>query len=247
MPSVAFRESSTDGTPPTNRRSLPGQKTGQLMCVTIGRFPVSVILEVKDFQFSTRSTEIMSATMEATRTITPQELNEMVERGESLDLIDVRTPVEFREVHVSYAKNVPLDRLNAGEIKEARAGSDRPLYVICRSGNRSKQACDKLVAAGCGDVVNVEGGTNACVEAGLPVVRGKKAISLERQVRIVAGLMSMIGIAGYFYNEWFLVLPAMVGVGMFFAGVTDTCGMGLLLGRMPWNQVKCDNGTSCKA
>jgi rhodanese-related sulfurtransferase len=189
----------------------------------------------------------MSATMEAIRTMSPQQLNEMVERGESVDLIDVRTPVEFREVHVAYAKNVPLDRLNAGEIAEARNGSGTPLHVICRSGNRSKQACDKLVAAGCCEVVNVEGGTSACVKAGLPVVRGKKAISLDRQVRIVAGLMSMLGIAGYFFNEWFLVLPAMVGVGMFFAGVTDTCVMAILLGRMPWNQVKCDDGGSCKA
>ena len=79
---------------------------------------------------------------------------------------------------------------------QARNGSqDEPLYVICRSGSRGRQACEKFLAAGFTNVVNVEGGTLACVEAGLPVVRGKKAISLERQVRIAAGSLVLLGAA----------------------------------------------------
>ena len=126
-------------------------------------------------------------------TIKPQQLAHLCRDGK-IDLIDVRTPVEFREVHVDGARNVPLDRLDPAAIMQARNGSaNEPLYVICRSGSRGQQACEKFLKAGFSNVVNVEGGTLACVEAGLPVVRGKKAISLERQVRIAAGIARAAG------------------------------------------------------
>ena len=94
-------------------------------------------------------------------------------------------------------------------------------------------------------IVVVEGGTEAWVDSGLPVVRGKKAVSLERQVRIAAGALVLIGSILTLVNSYFLVLPAFVGAGLVFAGVTDTCGMGMLLAKMPWNQVK--NETSCES
>src|SRR5512134_3974739 len=104
------------------------------------------------------------------QTITPQELALLRKAsGQRVELIDVRTPVEFREVHVEFARNVPLDRLDPAAIHAERNGSDEPLYVICRSGARGKQACEKLAAAGL-NVVNVEGGTAAWDAAGLPVV-----------------------------------------------------------------------------
>jgi hypothetical protein len=87
-------------------------------------------------------------------------------------------------------------------------------------------------------VVNVEGGTQAWDQAGLPVIRGEKTISLERQVRIAAGLLVVSGTAlGAFVHPYFLGLAAFVGAGLVFAGITDTCGMGMILARMPWNQV----------
>jgi rhodanese-related sulfurtransferase len=172
-------------------------------------------------------------------------LDALKNQGQKIDLIDVRTPVEFREVHVEYARNIPLDRLDPRAIMEARNGSAaEPLYVICRSGSRGKMACEKFQAAGFTNVVNVDGGTQACVEADVPVVRGKKAISLERQVRIAAGFLVLLGVGlGWFYPA-FLALAAFVGAGLMFAGITDTCGMGMLLAKMPWNQVK-DDGPSC--
>ena len=172
-------------------------------------------------------------------TISPKQLSDALQAGKSIELIDVRTPVEFREVHVDFARNVPLDQLNAAHIAAGRNGLSEPLYVICRSGNRAKQACEKLVAAGDTNVVNVEGGTLAWEQAGLPVTRGKKAISLERQVRIAAGLLVLTGAAlGYFVNLNWVGLSAFVGAGLAFAGITDTCAMGMLLARMPWNQVR---------
>jgi hypothetical protein len=115
----------------------------------------------------------------------------------------------------------------------------QPLYLVCRSGSRGRQASEKFLAAGFTNVVNVEGGTLACVECGLPIIRGKKAISLERQVRIAAGLLVLVGaMLGWLVHPVLFGLSAVVGVGLVFAGVTDTCGMGMLLARMPWNQVK---------
>ncbi len=183
-------------------------------------------------------------------TISPQQLSELCKSGKCIELIDVRTPVEFREVHVDIAKNVPLDQLNPAQLMQSQNGSrNEPLYLICRSGSRGQQACDKFLKAGFTNVVNVEGGTLACVDAGLTVVRGQKAISLERQVRIAAGLMVLLGvILGTVSNQGFLGIAGFVGIGLVFAGITDTCGMGLILAQMPWNKCggKCDSGTCGK-
>ena len=177
------------------------------------------------------------------QTITPLALAELLQKGEGVDLIDVRTPAEFRELHVEFARNVPLDRIDPQVLQAERNGhADRPLYMVCRSGSRGKQACARLTAAGVTNVMNVEGGTLACEAAGLPVVRGKKTISLERQVRIAAGLLVLTGILlGWLIHPAFLALSAFVGGGLVFLGITDTCGLGLLLAKMPWNQ----DSTSC--
>ena len=171
-------------------------------------------------------------------TITPKELQDIVAAGTPVDLIDVRTPVEFREVHVTFARNVPLDQLDPKEF--ANRDSQKPLYLICRSGSRGKQACEKILTAGDTQLVNVEGGTQAWDQAGLPVVRGQKAISLERQVRIAAGLLVVTGVLlSEFVDSNWIALSGVVGAGLVFAGITDTCGMGMLLARMPWNRVSC--------
>ena len=175
----------------------------------------------------------------AVQNISPEEFKQVHSNG-NCTLIDVRTPVEFREVHVRGALNVPLDRLTTESLPN-RSG-DEPLYVVCQKGGRSAQACQKLDAAGVENIVNVEGGTQGCRSAGLPVVQGKKAMSLERQVRIAAGSLVLLGVGLSFVHPAWIALSGFVGAGLVFAGVTDTCGMGMLLAKMPWNQV-CD--TSC--
>ena len=170
-------------------------------------------------------------------TISPRQLADLCQSGK-IELIDVRTPIEYREVHVEIARNVPLDQLDAAALMHGRIGTaNEPLYLICRSGSRGQQACEKFLAAGFTNVVNVEGGTLACVEAGLPVVRGKKAISLERQVRIAAGSLVLLGaVLGWFVHPGFIGLSAFIGAGLVFSGITGTCGMGMILARMPWNR-----------
>ena len=176
-------------------------------------------------------------------TISPAQLAELSREGRKVELIDVRTPVEFREVHLEIARNVPLDQLDPKALVQGRDGPERePLYVICKAGGRGQQACERFIKAGFANVVNVEGGTTACIAAGLPVVRGKRAISLERQVRIAAGSLVLLGALGSLIYQPLIWLSAFVGGGLVFSGVTDTCGMGMLLARMPWN--RCDTGTN---
>jgi rhodanese-related sulfurtransferase len=177
--------------------------------------------------------------------ISPKQLNERVLAGERVDLVDVRTPAEFREVHVAIARNAPLESLDVGAVLAGHQ-SDSSLYVICRSGSRGRQACEKMLAAGCTNVVNVEGGTLAWEQSGLPVVRGQKTISLERQVRIAAGFLALLGAVLSFVHPYWAALSGFIGAGLMFAGITDTCGMALMLARMPWNQV-ASSGQSTSA
>ena len=186
-------------------------------------------------------------------TISPTTLADLRRRGEKVTLIDVRTPAEFGEVHVDFAHNIPLDRLDAREVRSL--AGDGPVYFVCKSGTRSQKACEKLLAAGLTAVVSVEGGTAACESAGVPVVRGRKAMSLERQVRIAAGSLVAIGAALAAFGPdlmWQRIgagLAGFVGCGLVFAGITDTCGMAMLLATMPWNQISgkqaCQTGASC--
>lgn len=177
------------------------------------------------------------------QTITPKRLSELKAAGENVELIDVRTPAEFREIHVGFARNVPLDRLGASGLAEGGR-----IYVMCRSGNRGREACEKLFNDAGVDVVNVEGGVLAWEEAGLPVIRGKKTIPLDRQVRIAAGSLVLLGaVLSALVSVYWMALPAFVGAGLVFAGVTDTCGMAMLLARMPWNRVwESPDGAACE-
>jgi rhodanese-related sulfurtransferase len=172
-------------------------------------------------------------------TITVTQLHDLHGSGQKIRLLDVRTPAEFREAHIPFAENRPLESLDPAAIVRACNGDPTTaVYVICHKGGRGANACAKLADAGLQHVVNVDGGTSAWESAGLPVVRGQKTISLERQVRIAAGTLVLIGsVLGYFVHPYFIGLAAFVGAGLTFAGITDTCGMGLLLARMPWNQV----------
>lgn len=182
------------------------------------------------------------------QTISPQELSDLLSQGKA-ELIDVRTPAEYREVHIEGARNVPLDRLQPDSLMAARNGqSDQPLYLTCKSGKRGSQACQKFIDAGFDRVVNVDGGVDAWESASLPVVRGKKTISLERQVRIAAGFLVLLGaLLGLFVHPYFVGISAFVGAGLMFAGITDSCAMGMLLAKMPWNQVRDCEGKSCAA
>ena len=172
-------------------------------------------------------------------TITPHQLHERRQQGVTVHLLDVRTPAEHAEIHVPGVHLAPLDRLDAAQLAGVNGiAKDQPLYIFCRTGNRAKQAAEKLEKSGYAQCCVVEGGTMAWAEAGLPVNRGtSKVISLERQVRITAGAVVLIGVLlAQFVNPGFIWLSGFIGAGLAFAGITDWCGMGMLIAKLPWNQ-----------
>lgn len=174
--------------------------------------------------------------------ISPHELHYKMMAGEPFALIDVRTPSEYRNLHVPGAVLEPLDSLDSSRLLQNHS-PQTPLYVICQSGTRATQAIRRLQKAGVRLCVLVEGGTAGWAAAGLPVERQPgTTISLERQVRIVAGTLVLAGtLLGMFWNRFFLGLPAFIGAGLVFAGITDTCGLGMLLARMPWNRAAVES------
>jgi rhodanese-related sulfurtransferase len=169
------------------------------------------------------------------KTISPVELQKILAARPSVPVIDVRTPVEYAEVHVPQARSIPLDELKPGALQLQK---DQPVYLLCRSGQRATKAAEKFAKEGFTQPVVVAGGTLAWIEADLPVTRSAvKVISLERQVRITAGAIVFTGVMlARFVNFNFIWLSGFVGAGLVFAGITDFCGMGLLLAKMPWNK-----------
>ena len=168
------------------------------------------------------------------KNLTVQESYDQRQANRSIPFIDVRTPAEYGSAHAEGASNHPMESLDLNNLSISKS---EEVHVICQSGGRSMKVCQKLEAAGFEKVVNVEGGTFAWLDANLPSVAGKKAMSLERQVRIAAGSLVVIGAAiGHFVHPGGFALSAFVGAGLVFAGITDTCGMGMLIARMPWNR-----------
>jgi len=154
-------------------------------------------------------------------------------------LVDVRTPGEFDEAHIDGSLNIPLHEVSdrVDEIRTAAGG--RQVALVCRTGQRAEKAREALGGRIDCELHILPGGVVAWEREGLPLNRGKGVMSLERQVRIAAGTLVVIGVAlGAFVHPGFLGLAGFVGAGLVFAGVTDTCGMGMVLARMPWNQRK---------
>ena len=172
--------------------------------------------------------------------ISPQQAHERRAKGENLAFVDVRSPAEFESVHAVGAELYPLDALDPKRVAaELGISVQAPVILLCASGNRARKAAEKFHAEGIAHCLVVEGGTKAWEAAGLPVVRGKGAISIERQVRIGAGMMVLLGVLlGSWVDPLWFFLSGLVGAGLIFAGITDWCGMGMLLAKMPWNQTK---------
>lgn len=153
-------------------------------------------------------------------------------------LLDVRSPAEFRSGRVQGAVNLPLERVTPAAVRDLMADrGNASVLLLCASGGRARAAAAKLANAGLRTLV-VAGGTNACRTAGLPIEGDAGGvISIERQVRIAAGTLVATGIAlGTLVHPGFFGLSGFVGCGLVFAGVTDWCGMGLLLAKAPWNR-----------
>jgi rhodanese-related sulfurtransferase len=167
------------------------------------------------------------------------ELGDLLNSPRPPRLIDVRTPGEFETVHIAGAYNVPLDLLREHR-DEIGEHLERDVVLVCRSGQRAAKAEDTLRAAGLVNVHVLDGGMTAWESAGLPVNRGTERWDLERQVRLVAGSIVVSSILGSIAAPKLKWLAAGIGSGLAYAALSNTCAMGMLLARLPYNR-----GPSC--
>jgi rhodanese-related sulfurtransferase len=189
---------------------------------------------------------IMTTTQTKT-SIRPNELGRLLSDGGRVELLDVRTPGEFAAAHVPGARLIPLGELDAADFLKRHGETGGPVYVLCQSGGRARRAIDKFQRAGFHGCVLVEGGTQAWIDAGLPVNRGEsRVLPLMRQVQIAVGSVSAIGaVLALLVNPKFALVPLVIGSGLLFAGLTGFCGLALVLAKMPWNRTDSCNSTSC--
>ena len=180
------------------------------------------------------------------KSISPVALSALLGVGEPHDLLDVRTPPEYASSHVPGATLIPLGDLKV-DVFLAQHKAGTPIYVLCQAGARAAKAIEQFARAGCDDCVLVEGGTQAWIDAGLTVHRGaSNVLPIMRQVQIVVGALSTIGaVLAIAVNPWYAMLPLFLGCGLLFAGITGTCGMALMLARMPWNRGQNSSSHCC--
>ncbi|MFF7903119.1 rhodanese-like domain-containing protein [Streptomyces sp. NPDC007920] len=162
-------------------------------------------------------------------------------RLDELTVIDVRTPGEYASGHLPGALNVPLDRVGQALPEIRHAAERREILVVCASGARSAKACVYLARQGVA-AATLTGGTGAWGAAGHELHRPTACEtpagwSMERQVRFTAGTLVLLGLAlGLLVHPALLILPAGVAGGLVFSALTDTCGMAVLLAKLPHNR-----------
>jgi rhodanese-related sulfurtransferase len=175
--------------------------------------------------------------------LSPEDLATILDDDGDVRILDVRTPGEFEGLHIDGSYNVPLDTLGE-HAEEIRRHVEETVVVVCRSGARAGQAEQRLNAAGMSNVKVLEGGIVAWErvlgDRRGRLNRGTARWDLERQVRLVAGSMVLAGIIA---SVWFppaRFLSGAVGLGLTVAALTNTCAMGMMLSKLPYNR-----GASC--
>jgi glyoxylase-like metal-dependent hydrolase (beta-lactamase superfamily II)/rhodanese-related sulfurtransferase len=167
--------------------------------------------------------------------ISPRDALSLVGKDPQTKLLDVRSALEFTQVHIEDSINIPIDTLSSriGELSRAGQG----YIVFCLAGNRSPMAADMLIQSGINKVKVMEGGIARWQKEKLAVIKGQGGMSLERQVRIIAGSLVLAGIIMAWLLHWaFIFISVFVGSGLIYAGLTDNCLMGMLLMKLPYNK-----------
>jgi rhodanese-related sulfurtransferase len=146
-------------------------------------------------------------------------------------VLDVRSASEFATGHIPGAVNIPMEQVET-RLPDVPTG---PLVLVCEAGKRAE-----IVAGWLGDesrLTLLTGGTKAWRAAGHPLVTcAPSRWTLERQVRLIAGLLVLVAtVLAVLVNAGWVYLAMFVGAGLTFAGLTNICGMAILLAKMPWN------------
>ncbi|WP_426357363.1 rhodanese-like domain-containing protein [Pseudocolwellia sp. HL-MZ19] len=165
---------------------------------------------------------------------TAKEVQQWLNDGEAT-IIDVREPAEFANKHIQGATLLPLGKITADDLPDTK----NKIVIYCQKGARGNSACIKITEQN-NDVViyNLTGGIEAWEAEGNPVKQGKsKVLPLDRQVQITIGSLALLGSStGYLYDPVFMFIPAFLGAGLLFAGLSGTCGLAIIMAKMPWNQ-----------
>lgn len=184
--------------------------------------------------------------------ISATEFLETFNNNNNLTIVDVRSHAEIETEHLKPCHPLPLQDLDQNSFDallqkvEQNSQACDQVYLMCQSGKRAEMAVEKLNDNTTCQLIIIEGGMNAVKSAGANIHKGtRNVISLERQVRIAAGVLVMTGVAlGYLVNPTFFYLSGFVGAGLTFAGITDTCGMAMVLARLPWNKASSSAKTA---
>jgi rhodanese-related sulfurtransferase len=150
-------------------------------------------------------------------------------------LVDIREPDEFARVHVQGALSRPISTFETAHL---HIDPERDVVFTCKSGMRTGAHCERLAARLGRHAFMLDGGLDAWARAGLPLETDARApLEMFRQVQISAGALVLIGvILGLAVHPGFFAIPAFVGAGLTFAGVTGFCGMARVLALAPWNR-----------
>ncbi|WP_406084687.1 rhodanese-like domain-containing protein [Micromonospora zamorensis] len=176
-------------------------------------------------------------------TVDAIELRELIDSGHGPRLLDVRTPAEFGTSHIPGSYNVPLDLLREHR-QELRNHLDEDVVLVCRTGARATQAEQTLAGVGLPNLKVLDGGIMAWQAANAPISQGAPRWDLERQVRLVAGSIVLVSVLGSVFVPQLKWVAGFIGAGLTFAAVSNTCAMGMMLGKLPYNRgANCDVNT----
>lgn len=166
--------------------------------------------------------------------VSAAELQVWFSEGRVVRLLDVRSPAEYETAHIRGSVNIPADELDEviGDLRQVGA----ELVVVCHSGARAAKACDRLRIGGVDGLRRLQGGVAAWEQAGHPLHRGRQRWSLERQVRLVAGGLVLSSILVSLRRPGARLVAGAIGAGLTFAAVSDTCAMGAMLTKLPYNR-----------
>ena len=167
--------------------------------------------------------------------ITPKNALEIAKGNPQVKLLDVRSALEYSQAHIKDSINVPIDMLSAkiNDLIQAK----QSYIVLCRTGNRSPMAADMLMQSGIHGVKVMQGGMMRWQKEGWSVIKGEGGISLERQVRFIAGSLVLLGILLSWFVHWaFIFISVFISCGLIYSGLSDNCLMGILLMKLPYNK-----------
>ena len=158
-----------------------------------------------------------------------------------LCIVDVRTTAEVNAKALPSAIHLPLQTFTVEALQQAinqQSANPEKIYFLCHSGRRAETAAKQIDGHVSQSLVVIEGGIQAVekMNANWVITQGK-AMSIERQVRIAAGGLVLGGvILGFAVHSAWFALSGFVGAGLMFSGITDSCAMGLIIAKMPWNK-----------